>query len=371
MKKMLILIIASVVVLFIVGSCTTINLSPKLLINKSTYYKFPELSDGLEWGKFKMERISETSNVNIRYFPQKNFFIVNNYKSLEEYNPVKIDSLGNKVFELNLHKRNDTVFIDAINCFVIVENEIYDFSADKPTAIPFSEVLNKENTLQPEKWVETFEANYQKADIVLYGWVTDVLNSSCVYFQTAGKWTKLYVFSNSGPNFIYPDGSEIKCKINRKEIPEKIHEFHFLKDVAEQSYSNEHRYTDDYITPYNSTQSFFPDQAHTYKKTGIIKMLAFSKETYTSDGYMNPGIPTLYYGTAFYELNFDGDILNFKNNATKSIGLGEKVQTDMYVFSLPEKFLNKSAVSFLTYDYGINVNENGKKGVYVIRKNDK
>ena len=69
-------------------------------------------------------------------------------------------------------------------------------------------------------------------------------------------------------------------------------------------------------------------------------------------------------------MNFDGAILNLKNNATKSLGLGENLQTDMYVLSLPEKFLNKSAVSFLTYDYEINVNENGKRGVYVIRRKD-
>ncbi|MEO5911631.1 MAG: hypothetical protein ABIP95_12130 [Pelobium sp.] len=368
MKKMLVLIFLTVVVLFVLGSCTTINLSPKLLINKSIYQKFSELGDGLEWGKFKMNRITATSGVNLRYFPQNNFFLVSNYKSLEEFNPIKIDSLGNTVFQLNLFKRNDVDFIDAINCFVIVANEIYDFSAHKPTAVPFSEVLNKENILTSEEWIQTFEAHYQQADIVLYGWITEMQSAQCVYFQTAGKWTKLYAFDRSGPSFIYPDGAKIKCKIKGKEIPEKHYEEHFLKDVAQQTYSNEHRYTDDYITPYTSAEaSFFPDQALTYKKAGEIKTLAFSKETFTTEGYMNPGIPTRFYGTAFYEINFDGDILKFKNNAIKHNGFGEKVQTDMYVFSLPEKFLDKSSVSFLTYDYGINVHENEKKGVYVIK----
>lgn len=364
---MLVFIVLSIVILFVIGSCTTFNLSPKLMINKSTYNKFPELSDGLAWGKFKMQRISEISNVNIRYFPVNNFFIINNYTSLEHFNPIKIDSLGDTVFQLHLNKKDDFHFIDQINCFIIGANEIYDFSADKPTAVTFSKVLNKDNTLTSEKWIQTFEEQYKQADIVLYGWVTDLQMAQCVYFQTDGNWTKLYTFSNSGPNFIYSEGSKIKCKIKRKEIPEKIHEVHFLKDVAKQTYSNEHRYTDDYITPYNTAQTFFPDQKFTYKKTGIIKMLAFSKETSTSDGY-NIGIPTLFYGTAFYEMNFDGDILNFKNNALKSNGFGEKVETDMLVFSLPENFLNKSEVSFLAYDYGINVHENGKKGIYVIRR---
>ncbi|TDG35602.1 hypothetical protein EZJ43_13360 [Pedobacter changchengzhani] len=369
MKNMLLIILVAFIAIFLLESCTTINLSPKLLVNKSKYNKFPELSDGLEWGTFKMNRITETSGVNLRYFPQKNFFLVSNYISLQEFNPIKIDSLGNTVFQLNLYKRNDADFIDAINCFVILSNEVYDFSADKPTAVPFSEVLNKENTFTSEKWIETFEAHYQQADIVLYGWITELQSAQCVYFQTAGKWVKLYEFDSSGPSFIYPDGSKIKCKINRKEIPEKLYEEHFLKDATNLTYSNEHRYTDEYITPYTSAEaSFFPDQALTYKKAGEIKTLAFSKEMSTSDGYMNPGIPTRFYGTAFYELNIDGDILNFKNNAIKSNGFSEKTETDLFLFSLPEKFLKKSALRFLTYDYGINVHENGKKGVYVIRK---
>lgn len=368
---MIVFLVVTVVTLFVIGSCTTINLSPKLMINKSTYNKFPELSDGLEWGKFKMQRISEISNVNIRYFPVNNFFIVNNYTSSEDFNPIKIDSLGDTVFQLHLTRKDDFNFVDQINCFIIGANGIFDFSADKPTAVPFSNVLNKDNTLTSEKWIQTFEEHYEQADIVLYGWITDLQMAQCVYFQSAGKWTKLYTFLNSGPNFISTQGSKIKCKIKRKEIPEKVYEVHFLKDVAKQNYSNEHRYTDYYITPFNTNQTFFPDQLLTYKKTGTIKMLAFSKETSTSDGYMNPGIPTLFYGTAFYEMNFDGAILNFKNNALKSNGFGEKVETDMFVFSLPENFLNKSEVSFLAYDYGINVNENGKKGIYVIRRKDK
>lgn len=370
MKKMLIFILLTVVALFIVQSCTTLNLSPKLLVNKSTYSKFPELGDGLEWGKFTLNRITETRNVNLRYFPEKDFFLVSNYQDLENFNPIKIDSLGNTVFQLHLKKNDAFDFIDAINCFVIGTNGVYDFSSEKPTAVPFEQIMNKENSLTSEKWIQTFEQYYQSADIVLYGYITDLQSASCVYFKTADKWIKLYTFSHSGPSFIYSEGSKIKCKINRTEIPEKLHEAHFLKDVTKQTYSNEHRYTDNYITSFNADFSFFPDQALKYETVGEIKTLAFSKETSTSEGYMNPGIPSTFYGTGFYELKVNEEILNFKTNASKHNGLGENAETNLFFFSLPAQFTKKSTVSFLTYDYDINVNENNKKGVYVVMKKE-
>ncbi|MFD2287119.1 hypothetical protein GJU39_10750 [Pedobacter petrophilus] len=66
-------------------------------------------------------------------------------------------------------------------------------------------------------------------------------------------------------------------------------------------------------------------------------------------------------------MKVDGDILNFKNNAIKSNAFGENTETNLFLFSLPEKFAEKSGVSFLTYDYGTNFHENNKKGVYVIK----
>lgn len=367
MKKMLIFILLTTVALFIVQSCTTINLSPKLLVNKSAYNKFPELDDGLGFGKYEMERITKTSGAELSYFPQKNFFFISSASKPGTYNPIKIDSFGRKVFELHLDERHEFKLLDYTNGFVIGEKAIYDFSSEHPISVSFHKLVNKENNIEPKNWIEIFEDNYRSADIVLYSQHTEIIGAQCVYFRTAGKWTKLYEFNHLGRQFIYPDGYEIKCRINNVNILQKLNEEHYLKDVQYASYSNSLRYSDHYIKRVNKT---FPDQTLSYKQAGDIKTLAFSKETSTSEGYMNPGIPTEFYGTAFYELKIGNDLLNFKNNASKHNGFGEKVQTDMYVFNLPEKFLNKSSVSFLTYDYGTNVHENGKKGVYVIRKNE-
>ncbi|RZJ64982.1 MAG: hypothetical protein EOO47_26165, partial [Flavobacterium sp.] len=203
----------------------------------------PELQDGLQWGNFSMYRTSETINVNIRYFPEKNFFLVSNYKALGHFNPIKIDGLGNKTFELDLKEKDPFNFLEAINCFMIGTNSIVDFSDEKPVAKPFNEVINRDGNFTDKDWIETFGRLYNASNIVLYGYRTDLEPLQAVYFQDQGKWTKLYT-SKNGRLFIYPgSGSKIECKINGKEILPKWHEEHFLKDVQNATYSNEHRYT--------------------------------------------------------------------------------------------------------------------------------
>jgi len=66
-------------------------------------------------------------------------------------------------------------------------------------------------------------------------------------------------------------------------------------------------------------------------------------------------------------LEIENSILNFKTVAHKEAFFG-KVETDLHLFGLPNQYANLSDVRFLSYDYPTNYHENGKKGVYVIKK---
>lgn len=366
MKKMIIFLILILVAGLFIEGCTVINLSPKLLFNSSKYKKFPVLDDGLQADNFLIQRITQSSNNEIRYFPEKNFFMVLASNKAGHFNPIKIDSMGKKVFGLAITEKPSLgQTIEIINCFVIAPNQICDFSSENPTAEPFTEVLNKENTFSEKDWVERFGSLYNTSDIVLYSYRSDLPTASVVYFQKQGKWIKLYTSTNH--HFIYAKSDQVVCEINNEEISHKWHEEVYLKDVQNNTYSNVHRYTDDYITPFNSNGTFFPNQMLKYSQSATLKALAFTKEAYTSEGYYNPGIPVQFYGTGYYALNIENSVLNFKTIASKEAFFG-KVETDLHLFELPSKYANHSDVRFLSYDYGTNYYENGKKGVYVIRK---
>jgi hypothetical protein len=366
MKKMLLYLFLILLAGFIIEIFTTLNLSPKLLFNASKYRQFPELSDDLKWDGFSMSRATQNYRDDIRYFPEANFFMILSAKKAGHFNPIKIDSLGNKVFELDFPEKNAFNLLESINCFVIGADSIYDFSDNNPVAVPFTEVLNIDRNIPHKEWVEDiFGKLYNASDIVLYSMYTDIMGAFVVYFHHQGKWTKLYT-PNKYPHFLYPSGTEIKCKINKEDIPHKWHEEHYLKD-QNVTYSNSHRYTDSYITPYNGDSLFFPDQMLEYPPAGKLKSLAFAKETYTSDGYSNPGIPSEFYGTGYYALEIGNSVLNFKTVASKG-SFGGKVDTFLHLFGLPSQYLHRSSVCFLTYDYSTNIHENHKKGTYVIRK---
>ncbi|QDW24368.1 hypothetical protein FFJ24_005840 [Pedobacter sp. KBS0701] len=368
MKKMWLILLSLFVIIIGLNKLTTINLSPRLLIRYNQYKNYPELRNGLNSDKHLLYRATQTSNAEILYFPDKNFVLINNFKKLGYYNPIKIDAKGHKIFELNIDENSQFKFLETINCFAIGADGIYDISADHPAPLPYNEVLNEDNSMQGNQWVEIFEKNYKQSEVVLYGWHTDQASAQCVYFQIAGKWTKLYTSINSSAGGIYADGSEIICKINGKNVPHKWHEAHFLKDAHKGVYSNSLRFKDSYISTYNSDFSFFPDQSLKYKDSGNIKTEAFAKESSTKEGYFNPGIPSTFYGTAYYELNLNDDILHFKSVAYQYNSFGESPQTDLHLFQLPEIFTKNSDICFLAYDYSTNFHDNGKKGIYIIRK---
>ncbi|WP_316735693.1 hypothetical protein [Pedobacter aquatilis] len=364
MKKMTIYVVFLVILIFVLRSCTVVNLSPTLLFNGGKFKQFPELQNNLQAKTFSIYRTTQTREASIKYYPTKNFFVIFNYEE-GLVNPIKIDGVGNKVFELELREKQGFDFLDMINCFVIGKTGIYDLSEEKPVYETFSEVHNQDGNFTKKDWVERFGNLYKTNDIVLYSIRTENNSISAAYFKQNGTWIKLY----TPQDFIYPGtGSEIICKINGKEIPHKWHEEIYLKDVENATYSNENRYTDAYITPYNFDHTFFPEQSLKYPKPGNLKTLAFAKEDYTTEGYYNPGIPNHFYGTGYYGLEIDNDILNFKTVASKA-NFGGKLETDLHLFGLPEKFANRSSVRFLSYDYGTNFHENNTKGVYVIKKN--
>lgn len=366
MKKILLFTFVLILFFLVIKSCTTLNLSPKLLFKKADFKNFLELQDTLQTNAFLMYRVTQTNNNNIRYFPDNNFFLISNLKRLGHFNPIKIDGLGNKVFELDLDEKHPFHYLETINCFVIGADSIYDFSDENPAAAKFASVLNRDLNFTDKDWIETFDKLYSTSNIVLYGYYTETQSAAAVYFLNNGKWIKLYT-SLKVTNFIYPaSGSKIECKVNGKIMPHKWHNQHYLKDVANATYSNEHRYTDAYITPFNTDNVFFPDQRLKYTQKGTIEMLAFEKETYTTEGYYNPGIPVNFYGTGYYTLTLNNSVLEFKTIASKE-SFAKKTNTNLYLFEVPTNFSTKTQVRFLTYDYDTNFYENNKKGTYVIK----
>lgn len=73
---MIIFLILILVAGVLIEGCSAINLSLKLLFNSGKFKQFPVLDDNLQANEFSLNRITKSSNNEIRYFPEKNFFMV-------------------------------------------------------------------------------------------------------------------------------------------------------------------------------------------------------------------------------------------------------------------------------------------------------
>src|SRR5690554_7322249 len=108
MKKMILYIILFFVLCLGIEGCTVMNLSPKLLFNSSKFKQFPVLDDGLQTDKFSIHRITQSSNIEISYFPQKNFFLI--FNRSEEHTS-ELQSRPHLVCRLLLEKKKKNQLI--------------------------------------------------------------------------------------------------------------------------------------------------------------------------------------------------------------------------------------------------------------------
>lgn len=384
MKQLLIIAILMLLVYAVLQSFTTLNLSPGLVLNSSKYKRFSELSDGVEWGAYRLDRITgdtlnssahkknNFSSVNsIRYFPENNFYLVFDYRMSEGFNLIKIDSLGRKVEDYNIKEIRsfDFIMIDQ-NGIVATENQVYDLTKDEFNPRKFEKVLNQKNELDLEEWIDTFKKLYKESENVLYSQYSDKQDErSLVYFYHKSRWIKLYMLRS--PMMYYNSDLGMAIQINQKVFEPKYgrsYQSYYLKDVQNDVFSNESRSTSEvFNNGAYALNNLTPGDAQIdYEATGKLKLLSFRKKDYTDEGYFNPGIPISFYGPGYYELKIGEETLNFQTVASKT-SFRKEYQTDLHLFDLPKEYRHRNKVRFLTYDYHTNFLDNGKKGVYIIR----
>lgn len=363
---------------FILHNFTLVNLSVKLLFLSSQ--NFPELEDGLEneeiiltrvGKKFKDSKDPEFTYVpvfnSIRYFPENNFYLISDYTTSQFY---KIDSLGNtrEVFGIQKTSSDQFSLIDAQGLAFTVKH-VYDINNNHSVGQRFEKVLNENLELSAEEWNNTFKKFYEQSNTVIYNSSEENgSRNAIIYFHKENKWIKLY--GSNGNTILRKDSNGSHVRIGEEKLYAKyalVYQSFYLKDPTHEVFSNANRTNnkDFHMDRYYLPNRDIEETELEYTKVGEVRLKGFKKIEYTADGYYNPGIPTTFYGVAYYQLKIREKLLDFKNNATRSIF--SKVRSDLYLFGPPKEFEHKNAVRFMAYDYHVNLRDNGKKGIYVIR----
>lgn len=375
MKKMIGYTAFFIIGYFCIHSFTSANISIKNIFIEER--KYPALEDDMQSDDLILQRITgrglsafedsdyEYNPVNneIIYFPEHNYFLIAD-RMLSTY--FRIDSAGTVNLEYNASIEKESLIRTDMG-FIMERDSVIDCSFNEPYKQPL-EILNLEGSMDLEEWSQLFLEQYQRADRAIFNITgTPKEKIQVVIFNYENKWIKLYGPTEQQVVFYYSDpsvrlGNKIYSEKSGVTIPPV-----FLKDTQRNIYSNFNRNTDTDNIPFNSVKILNP--AIEYPTDAKIKVKSFKKDYFTTEGYYNPGIPITYYGKGFFELKWRDKGIRFRTHTTKTIL--HKPDPKVYIFAAPQQYEQHINVRFLSYDYDVNYNDNGQKGIYVIKQKEK
>lgn len=352
------------------------NMSLKNVLTSEN--KFPELKDGLQSNDLILSRITgkdlvpqgaanyeyESVNNEIIYYPDGNFYLIYDGISKTHY---RLDADGNLDYEFKNPGRSTEWRLSHANAVLFEKDGFYKLDLPILEIQAYHEVINIGDSMEWEEWLEVFQSYYSQSENVLLHPVGDYNNPlDIIYFNQKDQWIKMK--SPANKRVINP-GTQPGERIGNRYFQEKITQpkaVYYLKDEHKKVYSNRSRTTVAELEQGAYTHSTIKtDNELVYPDDVSLKTISFKKEFSTSEGHYNPGIPVTFYGTGYYTLKWENRELNFHTKSTKT--LLSKVDTKLKIFAAPLEYQNRTSVRFLAYDYDVNYNDNGLKGIYVVK----
>lgn len=366
MKKYHIILLAIILTIGVVlDRCTSVNITTASIFKKSAYDNFKYLKQGVTSANYEIVRLSHTAYP-ILYDTINNNFYINGAAGIS-----KIDGQGNIVHQDSIFKDQNTSLVDFVNhsYYVFTADAVYDYSKKDIQPEKMATVINEDNKMEPEEWDNAFKQLYKKAEVVIYEddrYTYDKCSCNPVYFKIADKWTLMYTDPNQ--HDLTLKNIDMHNSIGRAELqgyPAKFNGLIVLRDNDRKMFSDMQNTDDAFLATYYTVH--MNEQKLDYKSDDKLENLFFRKEIVDNEAAYTD-IPLSFGGIAYYKLTIGHEDIFLKENASKESGLAGKLESNMYLFELPEKFRSKTAVRFLDFRSISNVYQSGSEGLYIIRK---
>lgn len=356
--KMMLIISSLLFLVFCIDRFTTVNLNFFAASSKN----IPNLSQTLENCCYKIEKITNDSEGNVRYEPINDFYLV-----AESEKIIKLNGKGVKTFELDLKEVDSTTSWSRVmhyhrpSYFVMSQSGIYDLSKEKPELETFDTIMNQDGKMKWDEWINKFKNLYETSEQAI--WAYNEYEAFPLYFKQYGKWKVLFykVKNHNDSDIINPNSIYVKFKIGEDYVPDKFQKTYLLKDIQHGGVYSETIYFDN---------SGYPENNMKYEKVTTIETLSFKKEySAVGNAVLIPAfLPNEFRGTAVNKLSIGNSDFIFKSRATKGAGFSNApFMNYFYLFEVPTKFKKKNSLSFMYYKSN-NSNPGRNPGIYVIKK---
>jgi hypothetical protein len=341
------------VILFL-DKCTSLNVFNAL--NTVDYTRFPDLKNGARSKNYEIRRISKDSYKNIRYDPVGNYFLIEGNFEIS-----KIDAYGTEVFKLD-NKANKEMYFPRFTSYVFDSTGVYDLSAAKIKKQLFSKMINLKQELTDEAWQRIFDAYYKRADVVVFASTDMYKKGNPIFIRVNSEWILLITTEHE----TRIEETEYIAGIRFKGYTAKHNHLYLLKDVERQSYSDFEGTTEDFLQSFNGIN--LAERNMRYPAGREIKRIAFKKIGVDGEIAYTP-IPVSWHCTTAQSITIDKEELKFKAVGIKALSLFTKIDSRIWWYSVPEKYLNKTSVTFMIYSFPSNVKAGeANNGLYIVRK---
>lgn len=349
MKRIIVWGLCAVLALLFFDKCTPVNILSAL--KKFDYKDLPDLKDGTSSASYQLKKISDETSNNILYDAAGNYFLVESNFTIK-----KLDDQGNELFSTN---KRDT-YLPRFTSYAFDSSGVYDLSAKKIEKQAFT-TINKNQTLSTAAWQTTFDKYYHEAEIVLFGFTDLFGKANPVFMKVKGDWIVLIMTDDE----MRLDETRYVTGIHFKGYPAIYHHLNLLKDTRKNTYSDFESTSDKWLQ--SVTGVHFRESELSYPTDREIKTLDYKKTGVDAEIAYTP-IPVSWLCVTSQSLLINREELLFKCGGTIDVGIFNKVNPYLQLFSVPQKYLTKTSVSFLTSAFYSNAWPSQNDGLYIIKR---
>ena len=324
MKKKIKYLVFVILALIIVDRCTIVNITSSPIFGKREFKDYPFLKDGVSSDNYEIKNINDKVYSDILYDTLNNYFLVNRQK---------INAKG--IIENIIEGYSHDLYSPIQSHYILgttIDSVVYDLSKSNNQ----EEFISKIITATLQNPLENWTPLYNKADVVVYRRkFRGNRDSYPIYLKIDGKWLVI----------MYSDDDYHTIK---ESFPEKYKRLIILKDYKNKLYAISGGESYDELTQRRT--GFVVDNTFTASEKGI-KNVFFSKENvyerFNPFGFFEL-MPTMFVGTGYFQLEKGEDVLKFKNKMLLH-ALSQKKYSELYHYSIPERFRKNSEVSFILF----------------------
>ncbi len=306
----------------------------------------PNLGSGIGSASFELVRISNPYSADLTVAGDGRFYVSAD-SHWRRIRPTGIEDFA-------LERQGDDYRVP-FSPFVLSADAVLDMSMEPPEWVPVTQRINAfhDRALTAGSFADVLARAYDQADVMVVGQYDDTLDRQRVYFRVDGAWV-LFFMSHRDIDIEH----DWVTGFSIAGYPTKHSRMYHLADPTGMHLAHPEREVRDKVRRLPEHDMTYPTDIRLIREDFDVK--------YVSEHLAYTNIPILMGGLASYRIDVGGEVLRFRERATRHV-MGISVKTGLQLYRAPALVASNPPLAFLAFLPGNNVDTLGGDGLYVLR----